>query len=304
MTSFILSFLLLALAGRLPSLPIIAEPVYLSARAPRAERLFKDRTASPPRKADVLSLGPRISAKSALVVDSSSGAVLFESNSSTDRPLASLTKLMAALVFLDQNPDLASTVAMVQDDDREGGSTFIRPGESASLNDYLAACLIGSANNATMVLARSVTATTTEFIAKMNDKARALGLERTNFIEPTGLDPANVGTARDLVKLLDAVSKNEKIKGLTSSARTKITVGPKSEERSVVNTNELLRSIVEVRLGKTGYLDEALYNLAARVRLKGGPEIYIAVLGANSSGERFQDAKNLAIWAQGTYDWR
>lgn len=304
MTGIIFSFLLFTLASGLPFLPISSEPMYLSSSQPRAERALKDKTGQPPRKTDVLSLGPRISAKSALVVDSTSGAVLFESNSSVVRPLASLTKLMTALVFLESNPDLSSNVVMTEDDDHEGGSTFIRPGESATLADYLDASLIGSANNATMVLSRSNTATTTEFIVKMNARASELGMEKTSFVEPTGLDPANVGSTRDMVKLLDAVSKNEKIRSLTIRANAIITVGPKGEEREVKNTDQLLNSIIQVTLGKTGYLDEALYNLAATVRLKNNHEVHLIVLGANSSDERFQDAKNLAVWAQSTYEWK
>lgn len=304
MSGIIFSFLLFTLAAGLPFLPIAAEPVYLSSGQPRAERALKDKTSPPPVKTDVLSLGPRLSAKSAVVVDAASGAVLFENNSSAPRPLASLTKLMTALVFLESNPDLTKNVTMTEADDREGGSTFIRSGESATLADYLAASLIGSANNATMVLARSNIATTTEFIVKMNAKARELGMDKTSFTDPTGLDPANAGTARDLAKLLDAVSKNERIRSLTTSNKATITVGPKGEEREVKNTDQLLNSIIQVTLGKTGYLDEALFNMAATSRLKSGQEVYLIVLGANSSDERFQDAKNLAVWTQSTYEWK
>ena len=303
MTGIIFSFLLATLASSLPGLPLTIEPMYLSSSQPRAERALRDKTGQPPRKTDVLSLGPRLSAKSALVVDKDSGAVLFESNSFVARPLASLTKLMTALVFLESNPNLDSVVAMTEDDDREGGATFIRPGESATLADYLATSLIGSANNATMVLARSQTATTTEFIAKMNTAACALGLDKTSFVEPTGLDSANIGSTRDAAKLLDAVYKNEKIRSLSSRANAIITVGPKGEEREVKNTDQLLNSIIQVTLGKTGYLDEALYNLAVVAKLKNGQEVYIIVLGSDSSDERFQDAKNLAVWAQSTYSW-
>jgi len=304
MSGIIFSFLLFALSSGLPFLPITTEPVYLSSSSPRAERALKDKTGQPPQKTDVLSLGPRLSAKSAIVVDAASGAVLFENNSSAPRPLASLSKLMTALVFLESKPDLSSNVTMAKDDDCEGGSTFIRPGESAALSGYLAASLIGSANNATMVLARSNVATTTEFIVKMNNKARELGMDKTSFADPTGLDPANAGTARDLVKLLDVVYKNEKIRNLTVSSQATITVGPANEEREIKNTDQLLNSIVQITLGKTGYLDEALYNLAAVARLKNGQEVYLVVLGADSSDERFQDAKNLAVWTQGTYEWR
>ncbi len=260
--------------------------------------------AAAPIKADIRSLGVALSAQSALAVDAPSGAILLEKDGRTRRPIASLSKLLAALVFLESRPDLAQSVVMEAADDREGGEDYIRPGESATLESYLAASLIGSSNNATMVLSRSAGGSTADFVEKMNAKAQSLGMQSTVIVEPTGLDPSNISTARDLVLLLEAASSSQKIRQLTTTWRRFITVYPAGIERPVVNTDHLLGSMVPVALGKTGYLDEALYNLAALVKIRGGQEIYIVILGAPSNVDRVQDAKSLAVWAGNTYTWK
>lgn len=304
MTSLLATLLLMVLSWRQPAWPLFDHPVYVSAKEPRAElALSPVANAAPPKKKDRLSLGPRLSAQSALLVDKLSGAVLYDLNSRAVRPLASLTKLMTALIFLEAKPDLSQMVAMKPADDREGGQTFIRPGESADLESYLRASLIGSANNATMVLSRSTGQSSAEFVQAMNNKARALGMRETNFVDPTGLAVGNQSRARDLLWLLRAAGDEDLIKKLTTTSQDSLTVYPSAAQREIKNTDHLLGSIVRIVLGKTGYLDEAQYNLAAVIKLGNGREVYAVVLGAASSDERFQDMKNLAVWAAGTYEW-
>ena len=286
------------------SFPVVDAVPYLSASDVRSEHIVAARDAAAPNKQDVASLGPRLSAESALVVDASSGAVLFHKKAHEERSLASITKLMTALVFLEQEPDLATRVTMEENDDREGGNQHIRPGESATLRSYLRASLVGSANNATVVLSRSTDFSFEEFIARMNEKAWELGMRNTVFIEPTGLAPENRSTARDLARLLEAVMQNDTVREMTSTHRTTIVVYPSGVIRQVDSTNHLIGSIVSVAAGKTGYLDESLYNVASAVTLSNNKQIYVIVLGAQSNDERVQDAKNLAVWAEATYDWK
>lgn len=302
--SAVLAFLLFILGHNAGVSVLPAENVYLSATSARADRLIAGREAiAPPQKIDILSLGPRLSAQSAIVIDRASGAVLFDKESRAVRPLASLTKLATALVFLDSNPDLSRRVVMTAEDDREGGQKFIQPNESASLGDYLKAALLGSANNATMVLSRTSGVAAEEFVNLMNKKAQTLGLRHAKFADPTGLSADNVASARDVALLLEAASQSDLIKKITSRPKDFIIVYPIREAREVKNTNYLVGSFVKIALSKTGYLDEALYNLAAVVRLKNGREVDIAVLGSESNEARFQDMKNLAVWAQETYRW-
>ena len=285
-----------------PDWPVLEQPLYMSSHMPLASRIFNSDKDAPVKK-DILSLGPRLSAQSAIVVDADSGAVLFDKNSTAVRPLASLSKLMAALVFLEAKPNLSQVVAMAADDEREGGRAYIKPNESATLENYLKASLLGSANNATIVLSRSAGATSEEFIKKMNQKAQDLGMKDTIFFDPTGLATGNVSSSRDMAKLLRAASANAKLRQMTATRQAVISLSD-GTERPILNTDYLLGSIVNIVLGKTGYLDEALYNFAAIAKLRNNHEVYLVVLGAESSEARFQDAKNLAVWAQGTYEWK
>ncbi len=305
MGTALFTLLVALLSFRSGSLALLSAPSYLSSDRPRAERVLSgNRTAAPPVKTDARSLGPRLSAASAFLVDAASGAVLFSKNDEEVRSLASVTKLMTALVFLETDPNLTTRVAMREDDDREGGEQHIRPGESAALSSYLAAGLIGSANNAAAVLARSAGMEPDAFVSRMNQKAQELGMRQTFFTEPTGLAPENVSTARDIALLLEAASENQTIRELAGVSRRSITVYPSGESREVDNTDHLIGSIVRVAFGKTGYLDESLYNLAAAITVSRGAEIYAIVLGAESNEARVQDAKNLAVWAESTYAWR
>ncbi|PIQ78103.1 MAG: hypothetical protein COV79_05605 [Parcubacteria group bacterium CG11_big_fil_rev_8_21_14_0_20_41_14] len=128
-------------------------------------------------------------------------------------------------------------------------------------------------------------------------------VNNTEFKEPSGLNPENVSTAYDIAKLLSLAGKNETIREIAGMHRSMIQVYPSNIRRTVLTTNHLLGTIVFVSFGKTGYLDEAMYNLATSVSLPNGNEVYIVTLGSQTNEERVQDAKNLAVWAQRTYQW-
>jgi|TARA_B100001971_G_C18179050_1_gene531654 D-alanyl-D-alanine carboxypeptidase len=300
----ILSLLLISLSVALPTFPIVEHSAYISDHDIRAERVVpQSEVAHPPVKEDVKSLGPRLSAQSAIVVDSESSAVLFEKWAHKVHPMASIVKIMTALVFLEQNPDLTLRIEMTEEDNREGGDDFIKPGESATLLSFLRASLLGSANNATIVLSRSTELSQVEFVSAMNTRANELGMRDTIFIEPTGLDPKNTSTARDIVRLLSESGKNERIKEILGTNRSTIRVYPRGLIRQIVTTNHLMGTIIPVEYGKTGYLDESLYNLGTVVSTSQGNELFVVVLGSQTNEERIQDAKNLTVWAERTYKW-
>lgn len=302
-----MSFLsvLLTIAGvMIPSFPFPAQGPYLSNDSVRADRvvLVAD-SATPPVKQDVASLGPRISAQSAVAVDAASGAVLFQKNPGALWPMASIAKLASAVVFLETKPNLEARFTMEESDDREGGEEFIRPGESAKLRDFLVASLLGSANNATISISRSVDADSRAFVAAMNAKARELGMRDTVFTDPSGLAAENMSTAYDIAKLLAEAGKHQAIADITGTHRATITVFPSGVRRTVRSTNHLLGSIVRVEYGKTGHLDESGYNLATSVETREGRRLYLVTLGSETNEDRIQDAKNLAVWAENTYAW-
>ena len=300
----VLAILLAIISLRIPYLPLADNSPYLSNDIMRADRAIEPENISQATiKQDILSLGPQLSAQSAIVVDSSSGAILFAKNASQKRPMASIVKLMTALIFLQTKPNLEQRIAMIAEDDREGDQQYIRPGESAKLRDYLSASLIGSANNATITLARSTGLPENDFTAKMNEKAKELGMRDTIFTEPSGLSEQNISTARDMAKLLDSAGKNETIRQLSGMHRDMIQIYPSGIKRTVLTTNHLLGTIVLVSFGKTGYLDQAMYNLATAVALPNNGELYIVILGSQSNQDRVQDAKNLALWTKRVYKW-
>ncbi|OJI06518.1 hypothetical protein BK004_03180 [bacterium CG10_46_32] len=288
-----------------PFFPTATTVSYLSNDAIRSDRAVSVTSSGLfPTKKDAASLGPRLSATSAIVVDAASGAVLFQKNPHKVWPMASITKLATALVFLDATPNAETLFTMEESDDREGGEEFIRPGESAKLRDFLIASLLGSANNATISLSRSVDPDMNTFVALMNKKASLLGMRDTVFTEPSGLSAENTSTAYDIVRLLAGVADYEAITASTGTNRAVITVRPSGSRRIVLTTNHLMGSIVFVEYGKTGHLDESLYNLATTVGTHQGHTLYIVTLGSETNEDRVQDAKNLAVWAENTYAWK
>jgi len=301
-TIFTLLFAIISL--NISSLPLVEYDSYLSNDFVRADRLISSEAESKaPIKKDIKSLGPQLSAQKAIVVDKKSGAVLFAKEEKEKHSMASITKLITVLVFLETEPNLDQRFEMIKEDDREGAEKLIQPGESAKLHDYLISSLLGSANNATIALTRSTGISTEEFVKKMNQKAKELKMYDTFFVEPSGLDPKNKSTALDMVKLLNAVESNDIIHEITGMYSSNIVVYPSGIRRNVLTTNHLMGSIVFVEFGKTGYLDESLYNLATTVSTSNGNELYIVILGSQTNEERVQDAKNLSIWAQRVYSW-
>lgn len=305
MNAIVLTVIFFVINAGVGYLPVLGNPVYFSADKPRADSLsLASANSRPPFKKDIASLGPQITAQAALVVDKDSGAVLLDYNSETQLPLASITKLMTALLVLEAEPDLKQKLLMIEADQREGADRFIKPGEDATLESYLKASLLGSANNATIALSRSTGLTNQEFVDEMNAMARELGMTSTVFTDPSGLDPNNKSTARDIAVFLFAAQKNQIIRSITSKFRDYIAVYPSGIRREIITTNQLIGSMIDVSLGKTGYLEESLYNLVTVVKLKNSHEIFVVTLGSASSQDRFADNKVLAVWVESTYKWQ
>ena len=142
----------------------------------------------------------RLTAKSALVLDLDKGTVLYDKNSEEVRSIASLTKLMTAMVFLECGIDLFDTVTISREDTRASARSHLRPGETFYLIDLLHASLMPSDNRATRALVRATGLSPQEFVGRMNRKADSLGLVNTEFTDPTGLDADNVSTAWETAK--------------------------------------------------------------------------------------------------------
>ncbi|MFH1631858.1 MAG: serine hydrolase [bacterium] len=260
-----------------------------------------------PVKVDTDSYGIVTSAESALVVDAVSGMTLLAKHPYQVRSIGSVTKLMSALVFMDTAPDLSQIVTLDPALDLvEGGRVYLAFYDGLTLDDVLGASLVGSDNTATEALIRFSGLAKEDFVELMNQKAVELGMIDTEFTDPTGIDPGNISTASDLVKLLVAVEEIEILKKYMTTAT--LTVEHLSGRLvTIENTNQLLESFLnegeyEVTAGKTGYLPQAGYVLTSAVE-QAGNKIYVIVLGSDSKESRVQEVKGLASWAFRVFKW-
>ncbi len=241
----------------------------------------------------------KVTAQAAAVVDLSSGQYLYAYNIDQVRPIASLTKLMTALVFLDYNPGWDREVVMSKADE-VSRAKYVYRGEKLKVKDLFFISLIASDNNATAALARSTGLSRDEFIANMNNKAKELGMTATKFEDLTGLSERNVSTVRDLIKLGMVVWQNPDIIAAASQQRYLLSVGGK--QRTIISTNKLFNNFVQVKAAKTGYTEEAGYCFFARIAGDQGDILSIA-LGSDSEESRFQDVKVLSWWALNNFIW-
>ena len=237
---------------------------------------------------------PRVRAEAAILYNPTTREILWESNGLEVRPIASITKVMTALVFLGQKPDLSRDVVISRSDVRRASTTYLRRGERITLRNLLHLALIASDNSAARALARVSPWGTVGFIEEMNRKAEEIGLENTTFVDPSGLDERNVSTAYDLSRLIAYASDKPKI----ASTMRKRSYRMRTSRRrlTVRNTNRLLLGSLVVYGGKTGYIDESGYCLAAVVKLPGSDPLSIVVLGARSNTGRFAEVRRLVDW--------
>ena len=236
---------------------------------------------------------PRVRAAAAIVLDPLTGDALWELNAREPRPIASITKVMTAMLFLGQEPDLSRDVVISRRDVRRASTTYLRPGERVSLRDLVHLALVASDNVAARVLARASRWGTKRFISRMNAMAAELGLEQTRFTDPSGLHEGNVSSAHDVSRLIAAAGREPEIARIMRKRSHRISTSRQS--RVVRNTNRLLDSRSDVVGGKTGYINEAGYCLATLIRV-GDRAVSVVVLGARSNAGRFRETGRLVDW--------
>lgn len=251
----------------------------------------------PPRLLNVTDLPrPRIYARAAIVYNPTTHEILWESNSFQRRPIASITKVMTALIFMDQagHPALDADVVVSRRDVRRASTTYLRGGERITLYNLLHLALVASDNAAARALARVSAWGTEGFVEQMNAKARELGLRGTTFTDPSGLDIGNVSTAYDISRLIAHATKRPVIS--TIMRKPSIRMQTSRRGLTVRNTNKLLLGRLLVHGGKTGYIDASGYCLAVVVKLPDTDPLSVVVLGAGSNSRRFREVRRLADW--------
>ena len=217
------------------------------------------------------------SASAAILMDGESGRVLYAQNADEKRSIASITKLMTALVAVELCPDLSTEVTVRQEwTGAEGSSMYLKPGEKLSVEALLYGLLLSSGNDAALAIAGSCCETVEAFVVRMNETASQLGMTNTHFANPNGLDdPEHYSTARDMALLARAVLENETLQRIAGTRS--ITIAG----RYLANHNKLLWRYEGCTGLKTGYTDEAGRTLVSSARRDGQELIAVTLNDPN-----------------------
>jgi D-alanyl-D-alanine endopeptidase (penicillin-binding protein 7) len=241
-------------------------------------------------------LVPDLRAAAAIIFNPETNQVLWEENSPDSRSIASITKVMTATVFLENDPDMSKVVTVVRSDVYQASTTHLRSNDKVTVDDLLHLLLIASDNAAARALARVSPQGTAGFIQRMNEKAAELGLTSTHYADPSGLLADNVSSAYDMARLISHASSDERISSIMRMSD--YTVRTPRRTISFHTTNRLLgKEQMDVRAAKTGFISKSGYCLATLLRLpQSGQQVAVVVLGARSNAGRFLETQNLFNW--------
>lgn len=245
---------------------------------------------------------PVLEAKAAALFDVRSGRFLFSKNVNQRLPVASITKLMSAVVIL-ANLNLNDVFTVPAEDiNVDGKGADFYKNEELRGTDLFKIMLIKSSNDAALTFATAAREAGIDFIAKMNEKAQSLGMTNTKFADPAGLnDQDTFSTASDLVKLVHHAAGYDLISQALRTKSAIVTSIDGKTAHNLVNTNRLIGQIPNVIMGKTGYTDSALYTMVLEVGVNGGRDTIISViLGSN---DRFAETKKLIQWGEAAHRW-
>jgi len=239
---------------------------------------------------------------SVLVQDAETGEIVFGKNAEAVVPIASITKLMTAMVILDRGLDLDEQIVLDKEDNvaMKGSRSRLRTGLALSRGELLLLALMSSENRAAAALGRSYPGGMEAFVDAMNAKAQVLDMTESRFVEPTGLSPANVSTAGDLAKMVRAAHEYPLIREYSTKDRATVraSTGRRSQPLNYGNTNGLVRSSHwEIELSKTGYISEAGRCLVMHVRL-GQKDLIVVLLDSWGKHSRVGDATRIKKWLE------
>jgi D-alanyl-D-alanine endopeptidase (penicillin-binding protein 7) len=240
---------------------------------------------------------PDLRSASALVTDAA-GNVIYSKDIDTVRPIASITKLMTAMVILDSGLDLDEkiTVTKADRDLIQLTGSRLEYGATLSRREMILLAIMSSENRAATALGRSWPGGMTQFVAQMNNKAAQLGMSHSHFSDPAGLHVENISTASDLVKMITAAYNYPLIREASTTRRLEVRPYAKRGPLVYGNTNRLLKNKSwDIALSKTGYIYEAGRCLVMRANIEGEP---ISIVLLNSFGKLtpFGDSNRLRKW--------
>lgn len=243
-----------------------------------------------------------VASSAALVIDQNGGAEpIYQKNADNVVPIASISKLMSAMVLLDSTPNLHETINVTDEDVDylRGSRSRLHVGSTLVREDAMLLSLMSSENRATHALARNYPGGIAAFVAAMNRKAAELGMRDTHFEDPTGLNSGNVSTAKDLARMVAAAYRYPLIREFTTTAEARVEVSGRPMDYR--NTNQLVKSPAwDIGLSKTGYINEAGKCLVMQARVADKP-VVIVLLDSAGKMTRIGDANRIKRWMESTH---
>lgn len=238
---------------------------------------------------------PQINSRIALIYDRTSGKIMYEKNGNKQTPMASTTKIMTAIVVL-ENANLKDVVTIDSKAAGMGGSRLgLKMNDKITVNDLLYGLMLRSGNDAAVALANYVGGSIEGFAEMMNAKAKEMGLTNSHFVVPHGLDnEGHYTTAYELAKMADYALQIEKFKEIVSTYSTTITIN--GYPKAINNTNKLLGSVAGVYGVKTGFTNGAGRCLVAACE-RDNLDIITVIIGADTNNQRTEDSKELIEYA-------
>ncbi len=241
--------------------------------------------------------GPLLSSQAALIMNSNTGEVLYQKNMNRVMPIASISKLMSAMVVLDAGLNMNERITITEDEiDRlKGTGSRLSIGTTLTRGQLLHLSLMSSENRATHALGRTYPGGMAAFVQAMNRKAQSLGMGSSRFYEPTGLDYRNVSTAGDLFKMAEAASRYPLIRSNSTSNYGSVFTSA-GRRQDYKNSNALVREgLWNIELQKTGYIRESGRSMVVRTQV-GGQPVTIVLLNSPTSATRVNDARRIESW--------
>jgi D-alanyl-D-alanine endopeptidase (penicillin-binding protein 7) len=236
----------------------------------------------------------------AMVVDQNTGKVLYTKNTDTRAPIASITKLMTAMVVLDAKLPLSEKIVIGNDDVDALRNTHsrLKVGTKLSREMALQLALMSSENRAASTLAHHYPGGFPAFVAAMNRKAASLGMTQTHFVDSTGLHSDNVSTAQDLVRMVSAAHQYPLIREMTTTGSYDVAMKASGRRMQFRNTNMLVRAgSWQIGLSKTGFINEAGHCLVMQAEIAKQPMI-IVLLDSWGKLSRIGDAQRIKKWME------
>jgi len=242
----------------------------------------------------------RLASSKALIVNQDTGEILYAKSTDLPTPIASVTKLMTAMVMLDAHlpMDEQLTISVAEVDSLKGTGSRLRVGTDLTRSELLQLALMASENRAAAALGRNYPGGLPAFVTAMNVKAAQLGMTRSHFADPTGLNSDNVSTAEDLVKMVRAAYQYPEIRQVTTTPNYQVPVHGLRSPLQFLNTNILVRnSDWVIGLSKTGFINEAGRCLVMQAEIAGQPLI-IVLLDSYGKYSRIGDAQRIRKWIE------